>query len=232
MNQEKLPREITEAPDSNEDEHGQQIEQTSPAVEDTPSSWWQNIEAGSAQPVESVDTVNSAAEVNSEEKSPSFWQKIRKNLFKSTAVVAVAGVSFGAGHVTSEMQSVDKPEVSQPMNEATTPMQLEQFPETPPEVRVTPAGPETYELPNSGYITIPPETPPIPEQRGIVQKPIYDNDELRIPLGTGPEVGPPKTEQMFEEPVISRPGDHPMDSVEPREPTVDKNFNIRPPENP
>lgn len=202
MNQEKPPREITEAPD--------------------------NSEIGYTQPVEQVGSV---AEVKAEEKSPSFWQKIRKNLFKSTAAVAVVGASFGAGHVTSEMQSVDKPEVSQPMNEATTPMQLEQFPETPPEVSVTPAGPETYELPNSGYITIPSETPPIPEQRGIVQKPIYGNDELRIPLGTGPEVGPPKTEQMFEEPV-SKPGDHPMDSVEPREPTVHENLNIRPPENP
>lgn len=177
-----------------------------------------------------------AVEAKTEEKSPSFWQKIRKNLFKSTAAVAVVGASFGAGHATGEMNVVEKPEVSQPVNSDNrwsiddVLTQLEQHPETPPEVRVTPAGPETYELPNSGYITTPSETPPIPEQRGIVQKPIYDNDELRIPLGTGPEVGPPKTEQMFEEPVISKPGAHPPDSVEPREPTVHEDFNVRPPE--
>ena len=232
MNQEKTPQEITETPDNNEDKHGLQAEQTGPDAKDTPSSWWQNIEAGSAQPVESVDTVSSVAEVKTEEKSPSFWQKIRKNLFKSTAAVAVVGASFGAGHATSELQSVDKPEISQPMNEATTPMQLERFPDTPPEVYVSPTGPETYELPNSDSITIPPETPPIPERRGIVQKPIYDNDESRAPLGTGPEVGPPNTNQMFEEPAISKPGDRPADSVEPREPTVAENFNVRPPENP
>ncbi|MBH1957044.1 hypothetical protein I8H84_05720 [Candidatus Saccharibacteria bacterium] len=190
----------------------------------------ENVDQTTARLERVAEQVAPAVEAKSEEKAPSFWQKIRKNLFKSTAAVAVVGASFSAGHVAGEMKVVEKPEVSQPVNSDNVPMQRELFPEKPPEVYIPPAGPETYELPNSGYITIPPETPPIPEQRGIVQKPIYDNDELRTPLGAGPEVGSPNTEQMFEEPAISKPGDHPMDSVEPREPTVHENSNVRPPE--
>lgn len=104
-----------------------------------------------------------AVEAKTEEKSPSFWQKIRKNLFKSTAAVAVVGASFGAGHAAGEMNFVEKPEVSQPVNSDNVLMQRELFPETPPEVYIPPAGPETYSTPNLGeaYATSPPLTPPI-----------------------------------------------------------------------
>ena len=105
-------------------------------------------------------------EAKTEEKSPSFWQKIRKNLFKSTAAVAVVGASFGAGHAAGEMNVVEKPEVSQPeltelnddfgismstpsiveqngndndnlANNGLTPMPPEQYSLTPPETTYT-----------------------------------------------------------------------------------------------
>lgn len=145
-------------------------------------------------------------EAKTEEKSPSFWQKIRKNLFKSTAAVAVVGASFGAGHATGEMNVVEKPEVSQPVNSDNVLMQLENLPEKSPEVYITPAGPETYSTPNLGevYATSPPLTPPI--ELELELEPKNPSEYISVQPSISSET-PPITPPVESEAEVYTPGE-------------------------